>query len=94
MNESISDVISTQFEAKLLTEIGLQVVEGLRAAVELPDEFAVEHYLKASKLGDNYIVVTKLHSENHILEAFFNELEVVDDDYFVVPKAALSETAS
>ena len=95
MNESISDVISTQFEAKLLTEIGLQVVEGLRATVELPDEFAVEHYLKASKLGDNYIVVTKLHSENHILEAFFNELEVVDDDdYFVVPKAALSETAS
>ena len=53
MNEPISDVISTQFEAKLLTEIGLQVVEGLRAAVELPDEFAVEHYLKASKLGDN-----------------------------------------
>jgi hypothetical protein len=95
MNEPISDVISTQFEAKLLTEIGLQVVEGLKAAVELPDEFAVEHYLKASKLGDNYIVVTKLHSENHILEAFFNELEVVDDDdYFVVPKAALSETAS
>lgn len=95
MSEPISDVISTQFEAKLLTEIGLQVVEGLRAAVELPDEFAVEHYLKASKLGDNYIVVTKLHSENHILEAFFNELEVVDDDdYFSVSKAALSETAS
>lgn len=95
MNENISDVISTQFEAKLLTEIGLQVVEGLRATVELPDEFAVEHYLKASKLGDNYIVVTKLHSENHILEAFFNELEVVDDDdYFSVSKAALSETAS
>ena len=95
MNENISDVISTQFEAKLLTEISLQVVEGLRAAVELPDNFAVEHYLKASKLGDNYIVVTKLHSENHILEAFFNELEVVDDDdYFSVSKAALSETAS
>ena len=95
MNESISDVISTQFEAKLLTEISLQVVEGLKAAVELPDNFAIEHYLKASKLGDNYIVVTKLHSENHILEAFFNELEVVDDDdYFVVPKAALSDTAS
>nr|DAR85652.1 MAG TPA: hypothetical protein [Caudoviricetes sp.] len=95
MNEPISDVISTQFEAKLLTEISLQVVEGLRSAVELPDEFAVEHYLKASKLGDNYIVVTKLHSENHILEAFFNELEVVDDDdYFSVSKTALSETAS
>ena len=95
MNEPISDVISTQFEAKLLTEISLQVVEGLRSAVELPEEFAVEHYLKASKLGDNYIVVTKLHSENHILEAFFNELEVVDDDdYFSVSKAALSETAS
>ena len=95
MSENISEVVSTQFEAKLLTEIGLQVVEGLRAAVERPDEFAVEHYLKASKLGDNYIVVTKLHSENHILEAFSNELEVVDDDdYFVVSKAALSETAS
>ena len=96
MNENISDVISTQFEAKLLTEIGLQVVEGLRAAVELPDNFAIEHYLKASKLGDNYIVVTKLHGgEKHILEAFFNELEVVDDDdYFSVSKAALSETTS
>lgn len=95
MKETVSDVISTQFEAKLLTEISLQVVEGLRPAVELPDEFAIEHYLKASKLGDNYIVVTKLHSENHILEAFFNELEVVDDDdYFSVSKAALSETAS
>lgn len=98
MNENISgvtEVISTQFEAKLLTEISLQVVEGLKSAVELPDEFAIEHYLKASKLGDNYIVVTKLHSENHILEAFFNELEVVDDDdYFSVSKAALSETAS
>ena len=98
MNENISgvtEVISTQFEAKLLTEISLQVVEGLKSAVEMPDEFAVEHYLKASKLGDNYIVVTKLHSENHILEAFFNELEVVDDDdYFSVSKAALSETAS
>lgn len=95
MNESISDVISTAFEAKLLNEIGLRVVEGLKAVVKLPDEFAVEHYLKPSKLGDNFIVVTKLHSENHILEAFFNELEVVDDDgYFIVPKAALSETAS
>nr|DAS97620.1 MAG TPA: hypothetical protein [Caudoviricetes sp.] len=96
MNENITDVVSTAFEAKLLTEISLRVVEGLKAAVALPDNFAVEHYLKPSKLGSNLIVVTKLHGgEKHILEAFFNELEVVDDDdYFVVPKAALSETAS
>ena len=98
MNESISgvtEVISTQFEAKLLTEIGLRVVEGLKAAVELPDNFAVEHFLKASKLGNNYIVVTKLHDgENHILEAFFNELKTVeDDDYFAVTKESLDSVS-
>ena len=96
MNESISDVISTAFEAKLLNEIGLRVVEGLKAVVKLPDEFAVEHYLKPSKLGDNFIVVTKLHGgEKHILEAFFNELKTVeDDDYFAVTKESLDSVSS
>lgn len=96
MNENITDVVSTAFEAKLLAEISLRVVEGLKAAVELPDEFAVEHYLKPSKLGSNLIVVTKLHGgEKHILEAFFNELKTVeDDDYFAVTKESLDSVSS
>lgn len=96
MNENITDVVSTAFEAKLLTEISLRVVEGLKAAVALPDNFAVEHYLKPSKLGSNLIVVTKLHGgEKHILEAFFNELKTVeDDDYFAVTKESLDSVSS
>lgn len=96
MSENITDVVSTAFEAKLLTEISLRVVEGLKAAVALPDNFAVEHYLKPSKLGSNLIVVTKLHGdEKHILEAFFNELKTVeDDDYFAVTKESLDSVSS
>lgn len=96
MNENITDVVSTEFEAKLLTEISLRVVEGLKETVALPDNFAVEHYLKPSKLGSNLIVVTKLHGgEKHILEAFFNELKTVeDDDYFAVTKESLDSVSS
>ena len=99
MNENISgvtDVISTQFEAKLLAEISLRVVKGLEAVVALPDNFGVEHYLKPSKLGDNFIVVTKLHGgEKHILEAFFNELRMLEDnDVFAVTKEALDSASS
>ena len=96
MNENITDMVSTEFEAKLLTEISLRVVKGLEAVVALPDNFAVEHYLKPSKLGDNFIVVTKLHGgEKHILEAFFNELRMLEDnDVFAVTKEALDSVSS
>nr|DAU65525.1 MAG TPA: hypothetical protein [Caudoviricetes sp.] len=96
MNENITDVISTSFEAKLLNEISLRVVKGLKDVVALPDEFAVEHYLKPTKSGDSFLVVTKLHGgEKHVLEAFVNELEALEDnDVFAVTKEALDSVSS
>lgn len=96
MNENITDVISTSFEAKLLNEISLRVVKGLKDVVALPDNFGVEHYLKPTKSGDSFLVVTKLHGgEKHVLEAFVNELEALEDnDVFAVTKEALDSVSS
>ena len=96
MSENITDVISTSFEAKLLNEISLRVVKGLKDVVALPDEFAVEHYLKPTKSGDSFLVVTKLHGgEKHVLEAYVNELEALEDnDVFAVTKEALDSVSS